>query len=398
MSKKHNGDKKDKKKQKTSSSSSSSSSSLSAQQQQQQQQQQKGGGSGGSIINPNGCQQLPTSQTLPVEQLVRYAPECLLFTQLLEFEKKIDSAITKRLVDMQEAQKSRSSKQFRTLRLSIYNTYACQSAYYHLDNKAMMSVTEKPSWTLRIEGRLLDDPFSLGGGSGGGSGIGGVGGIGGVSSVVAGSSGSSSVSKQSGSSTKQQKRKFSSFFKKIFVQIGHRDSCEWDKSQSFAETDGFEIKRNGNQELDIKILMHLDHTPQKSKVLGPLSQLLNIHTDTKPKIIASLWHYIKINKLLDIESKKIICDEALKNRKHGFMEKLSEDPLGFLSELVHQQIKDYQISKSMPSTGFEEERHSSFYYQPMMEDTVQRFLSKQATPTPTPQTVVPSTPQTDSSS
>eukprot|EP01133_Synstelium_polycarpum_P007646 gene7646-8947_t len=384
--------------------------------------------------------------TLPVEQLVSFAPE---------FEKKLDSAITKRLVDMQESQKTRPAKVFRTLRLSIYNTYSCQSAFYHLDNKAMMTVAEKPSWTLRIEGRLLDESSGMYGLHYGGS--------------------------KSSSTSKLPKRKFSSFFKKIFVQIGHRDSCEWDKSQSSNETDGFEIKRNGHQEIDIKIMMYLDHTPQKSKVLGPLSQLLNIHTDTKPKILSALWHYIKANRLLDVDGKKIVADEALKNifgldtiqfsqipqllrehlgpsdplefnytlrltgdprdfeqaydiqvevddtmyaqqsplarkeisalddeinqtiakihshrRKREFMERLVEDPLGCLSDLTMQQIKDYQLSKSLPSTGFEEERHSSFYYQPMMDDTVQKYLSKQSTPTPTPQTVVPSTPQTDS--
>eukprot|EP01132_Coremiostelium_polycephalum_P002178 gene2178-2681_t len=428
------------------------------------------GSSTSGITQPSS---LPPALTLPVDQILPFAPECLLFMQLLEFEKKLDSSITKRLVDNQEAQRTRTPKTFRALRLSIYNTYANQQGSYHVDNKSLASVCEKASWTLRIEGRLLDDtPLSFPGG---------------MAASVQGGKLSANTHHHHHHHHQQQrvpKRKFSSFFKKIFIQIGHRDSCEWDKSQSFSETDGFEIKRTGSQEVDIKILMYLDHTPQKSKVLGPLSQLLNIHTDTKPKITLAFWHYIKTNKLLDVDCKKINCDESLKNifgldviqfnqipqllrehlgppdplefnytlrlsgdprdyeqaydiqvevddpiynmqaplpkkeiqaldeeihqiirdinahkRKREFMEKLSDNPLRFLNELTQSQIKDYQIIKSSTSTGFEEERHSSFYYQPIMEDIVTKYLSKQITPSPTPTTIVnaPPTPSTPSS-
>ncbi|KAM9957459.1 hypothetical protein ACTFIR_009564 [Dictyostelium discoideum] len=401
---------------------------------------------------------LPPSVTLPVEELISFAPECLLFSQLLEFEEKLDASINKRLIDIQEASRRNSIKNIRTLRLSIYNTYSNQSAYYHLDNKSLNSVQERPSWSLRVEGKLLDESQD----------------------ELVNKSIKSSSSSSSSSSSAANKRKFSSFFKKVFIQIGHRDTCEWDKSQTFTETDGFEIKRNGNQEVDIKILMYLDHVPQKYKVLGGLSQLLNIHTDTKPRIILALWHYIKSNTLLDAETKKITCDENLKNifsleelqfnqipqllrehlsppdplefqytlhlsgdakdyeqaydiqvevdepifnpnptmrkeisqlndeinhhiqkvyqhkRKREFMEKLSSDPLGFLNDTTANLVKDFQVSKSTTSTGFEEERHASFYYQPMTEELVKNYLSKQTTPNPTPQQIsmAPSTPQT----
>ncbi|KAF2077405.1 hypothetical protein CYY_001254 [Polysphondylium violaceum] len=401
---------------------------------------------------------LPSNITLPVDQLISFAPECLLFTQLLEFEKKLDASINKRLVDMQESSRSRSQKNFKTLRLSIFNTYANQSAFYHIDNKSLTTLGEKPSWTLRIEGRLLDDS---------------------PNPLIYTNSKSSSSSMM----MKPVKRKFSTFFKKVFIQIGHRDTCEWDKSQSFTETDGFEIKRTGNQEVDVKILMYLDHQPQRYKVLGFLSQILNIHTDTKPKIILAFWHYIKTNKLLDPDCKKINCDESLKSifgvdvlqfnqipqllrehlsapdpleftytlklsgdprdyenaydiqvevdepvfsqnnqylkrevlalddeintliqkinvhkRKREFMAKLADNPLQYINDTTQNLIKDYQILKSNASTGFEEERHTSFYYQPMTEELVSKYLAKQVTPTPTPQTTLPpSTPQTPSS-
>ncbi|KAK5575320.1 hypothetical protein RB653_010578 [Dictyostelium firmibasis] len=411
---------------------------------------------GGNMNSMNGIpSSLPPSVTLPVEELISFVPECLLFSQLLEFEEKLDASINKRLIDIQEASRRNSIKNIRTLRLSIYNTYSNQSAYYHLDNKSLNSVQERPSWSLRVEGKLLDESQD---------------------ELVNKSTKSSSSSFTSN----VNKRKFSSFFKKVFIQIGHRDTCEWDKSQTFTETDGFEIKRNGNQEVDIKILMYLDHVPQKYKVLGGLSQLLNIHTDTKPRIILALWHYIKANTLLDAETKKITCDENLKNifsleelqfnqipqllrehlsppdplefqytlhlsgdakdyeqaydiqvevdepifntnpnmrkeisqlndeinhhiqkvyqhkRKREFMEKLSSDPLGFLNDTTANLVKDFQVSKSTTSTGFEEERHASFYYQPMTEELVKNYLSKQTTPNPTPQQIsmAPSTPQT----
>ncbi|EGC30910.1 hypothetical protein DICPUDRAFT_83174 [Dictyostelium purpureum] len=413
-------------------------------------------------IGGSGLPTLPPSVTLPVEEIMSFAPECLLFQQLLEFEEKLDSSINKRLIDLQESTRRTSNKNIKTLRLSIYNTYANQTSYYHLDNKSLASVSERSSWTLRVEGRLLEDNE-----------------IGNHDFPITNKTPKTS----SLLVPTPTKKKFSSFFKKVFIQIGHRDTCEWDKSQTFTETDGFEIKRNGNQELDVKILMYLDHVPQKYKVLGGLSQLLNIHTDTKPRIILALWHYIKSNTLLDPDTKKITCDENLKNifnldelqfnqipqllrehlsppdplefnytlhlsgdpkdyeqaydiqvevdepfnvhgnlrkdiaafneeinqhiqkiylhkRKRDFMENLSKDPLGFLNDTTTNLIKDYQVSKSNTSTGFEEERHASFYYQPMTEELVKNYLSKQTTPNPTPQQIsmAPSTPQTPASS
>jgi SWI/SNF-related matrix-associated actin-dependent regulator of chromatin subfamily D len=370
------------------------------------------------------------------EKISTFIPESKMYTSLLDFEKKLDIALARRQLDVQEALRVRNFQRVtKTIRLTIYNTYMNQSAFYHTDNKTQLTVGEPPSWTLRIEGRILDEAPTW-----------------------------------SRSSQKAPRRKFSSFIKKAFFQIGNDPSnpntiVEWERSQASGDTDGWEIKRGGNKEIDVKIVLFLEHSPSKVKVISPeLSQLLNLSVDTRPRIIMSLWQYIKANKLLDPNDRKtIINDENLRKifacdtmqfnslpqllrehlgppdpieipytirlsgdpseyaqcydlqveaddsvaiqaspqykkeianideqilqvisqiqehkRKREFMLGFHNDPIGFMNQLINNQIRDYKLLRSAQGRDPEEERQTSFFLQPYIDDATHSFISKHA--------------------
>lgn len=86
---------------------------------------------------------------------------------------------------------------------------------------------------------------------------------------------------------------------------------EWHRTSATQETDGFQVKRaiTGTKDIKCQIFLTLEHKPPKFKLAGPLSRVLGIHTDTRPKIISALWQYIKQNKLQDPEEREYISND-----------------------------------------------------------------------------------------
>jgi len=70
--------------------------------------------------------------------------------------------------------------------------------------------------------------------------------------------------------------------------------------------------------------LFLEQSPSKVKLSPDLAVLLNLHTETRPRIIMSLWQYIKVplvvisvfltymqaNRLLDANDRKTITNDA----------------------------------------------------------------------------------------
>lgn len=76
--------------------------------------------------------------------------------------------------------------------------------------------------------------------------------------------------------------------------------------------EGFEIKRRGDQEVDLKVNLYLEHSPEIHKLSPGLAKLLDIHSDTISNVIMALWQYAKFNRLQDVEDRRVIvCDEKL---------------------------------------------------------------------------------------
>eukprot|EP01136_Pigoraptor_vietnamica_P043785 Opistho-1_new@19665 len=213
-----------------------------------------------------------TDKTLSTK-LQPVVPESRVYTDLLSFEQRLDAILMRKRMDMQESLKG-PAKHKRVLRVFVYNTTSGQAddAVDVADDGA----PEPPAWSLRIEGRLLDDP-----------------------------------------SKAKSRRKFLSFVQRIVVEFDPvlmpaNNIVEWHRPPGFADSDGFEIKRLGDRPLRCKILLHLDHPTPVFRLSYALMELLGIHTETCAGVLAAIWGYAKKNKLQDAEDRKtIMCDAAL---------------------------------------------------------------------------------------
>lgn len=59
----------------------------------------------------------------------------------------------------------------------------------------------------------------------------------------------------------------------------------------------FKVKRPGDKNVRCTILLLLDYQPLQFKLDPRLARLLGVHTQTRPVIISALWQYIKTHKL-----------------------------------------------------------------------------------------------------
>lgn len=115
------------------------------------------------------------------------------------------------------------------------------------------------------------------------------------------------------------KRKFSSFFKSLVIELDKElygpdnHLVEWHRTLTTQETDGFQVcctkffilftnnvlfkvKRPGDKNVRCTILLLLDYQPLQFKLDPRLARLLGVHTQTRPVIISALWQYIKTHK------------------------------------------------------------------------------------------------------
>ncbi|KAF9153621.1 SWI SNF, matrix associated, actin dependent regulator of chromatin, sub d, member 1 [Linnemannia schmuckeri] len=209
-------------------------------------------------------------------------PESKLYTELLEFEKKLDATIMRKRLDLQETL-NKPVKTKRTLRIFISNLSHDQETPESDEDEPRLDSGPTPSWTLKVEGRLVDEANA------------------------------------SAYKNKQTSRKFSSFFRSVMIEL-ERDSnlypngnfVEWHKSANQADVDGFEIKRHGDENVKVKVILHVDNSPERFKLSPELADVLAIDVETRPGIMMALWQYIKFHQLQDPEDKRNInCDQKL---------------------------------------------------------------------------------------
>lgn len=222
-------------------------------------------------------------------------PEAKLYQQLLDFEKRLDVNIHKKKFDIQDAV-GKPLRTKRTLRIFVSNQAHDQPWQVRAEgpNPTGNAMESTPSWTLRIEGRLMD-----------------------VGWKACGRLVLTRVLLQPGPyrRTAPTDPKFSHFIKTMIVEI-QRDQnlyaesniVEWRKElMPIKDTDGFEIRRRGDEPVEVRILMALDGQPERYKVSPQLAKLLHITgPETKAGLVNRLWQYIKTQKLLDAEDKRLI--------------------------------------------------------------------------------------------
>uniref|UniRef100_A0A671S9N8 SWI/SNF-related matrix-associated actin-dependent regulator of chromatin subfamily D member 1 n=1 Tax=Sinocyclocheilus anshuiensis TaxID=1608454 RepID=A0A671S9N8_9TELE len=131
----------------------------------------------------------------------------------------------------------------------------------------------------------------------------------------------------------KQKRKFSSFFKSLVIELDKdlygpdNHLVEWHRTATTQETDGFQVKRPGDVGVRCTVLLMLDYQPPQFKLDPRLARLLGIHTQTRPVIIQALWQYVKTHKLQDPHEREFInCDKYLQQIFESQRMKFSEIP------------------------------------------------------------------------
>ncbi|CAB4412110.1 unnamed protein product [Rhizophagus irregularis] len=215
------------------------------------------------------------------EKLDTLVPESLLYTELQNFEKRLDATIMRKRLEVQETI-NKPMKIKRTLRVFISNTAVNQNPQRDSEsNDIGFGDTNVPAWILKIEGRLLDPS-------------------------------------NSSKTNKIPSRKFSTFFISIIVDLDRDpemypdgNTIEWNKTNNTEGVDGFEIKRKGDANVKCKIFLNLDKQPPRYKLSEDLASLLGIKEETKTGVILALWQYIKHHNLQDnIEDKRFINNDA----------------------------------------------------------------------------------------
>ncbi|XP_003741941.1 SWI/SNF-related matrix-associated actin-dependent regulator of chromatin subfamily D member 1 [Galendromus occidentalis] len=230
-------------------------------------------------------------------------PESQAYMDLLAFERKLDFTIMRKRLDIQESLK-RPMKQKRKLRIFISNTFfPGQNANEAPADGAPPQAETVPSWELRVEGRLLEDTKE--------------------------------------GAPKGPKRKFSSFFKSLVIELDKElygpdnHLVEWHRTPTTNETDGFQVKRPGDRNVRCTILLLLDYQPLQFKLDPRLARLLGIHTQTRPVIIAALWQYVRTHNLQDSHEREFInCDKYLEQIFQTTRMKFAEIPQR-LHQLLH---------------------------------------------------------------
>ncbi|XP_057787529.1 SWI/SNF complex component SNF12 homolog isoform X1 [Salvia miltiorrhiza] len=379
-----------------------------------------------------GKRKLP-DKVIP-EKVAALFPECALYTQLLEFESRVDAALVRKKTDITESLKNPVRVQ-KFLRIYVFNTYANQT-----DTITDKGNSEPPSWSLRLIGRILED---------------------GKDPIVEGQM----------KKPKCSYPKLSSFFKKITVYLDQNLYPDnhvilWESSRSPALHEGFEVKRKGDKEFTAIIRLEMNYEPERFKLSPALQEVLGIEVETRPRIMAALWQYVKMKKLqipgeasffmcdpplrkvfgedklkfstvpqkitphltppgpihlehrvklsgvspsgntcydvlvdipLSLEGKSTFltsleqnqsidsCDEAISSalkkihehcRRRAFFLGFSQSPAEFINALITSQARDLKVASADAGRDAEKERRAEFYDQPWIEDAVIRYLNR----------------------
>ncbi|KAB5525127.1 hypothetical protein DKX38_022876 [Salix brachista] len=211
------------------------------------------------------------------DKVVPVLPESAIYTQLLEFEARVDAAMARKKMDIQESLKN-PPRVRKTLRVYVFNTFENQ-----VQGSNERKNAEPPSWSLKIIGRILED---------------------GKDPVLTGL-------------TQKPYPKFSSYFKKITIYLDQSLYLDnhvilWESTRSPVLHEGFEVKRKGNKEFTARIRLEMNYVPEKFKLSSALSEILGIEVETRPRILVAIWHYVKSRKLQNPNDPSLFtCDPPL---------------------------------------------------------------------------------------
>ncbi|PKI38078.1 hypothetical protein CRG98_041547 [Punica granatum] len=371
------------------------------------------------------------------DKVASLLPESALYTQLLEFEERVDAILARKKIEIQDAVKNPPRVQ-KTLRIYVFNTFANQTGV-----TAEKKDAEPPSWSLKIIGRILED---------------------GKDPMVGGMMQKPSTPQHG----------FSSFFKKITIYLDQNLYPDnhvilWESSRAPALHEGFEVRRRGDKEFSAIIRLEMNYVPERFKLSPALSEVLELEVDTRPRILAAIWFYIKakklqspsdpsfficnppLQKLFGVEKMKFAmvpemisqflapiqpihlehtiklsgnspagttcydvlvdaplplgremsaylanterhkeidaCDELISSsikkiqehrRRRAFFLGFSQSPAEFINAMIASQSRDLKLAAGDANHNADKEQRSEFYDQPWVEDAVIRYLNRKS--------------------
>lgn len=215
------------------------------------------------------------------EKVAAYVPESALYTQLQEYERKIDACLLQKQSEVQDALR-RPHHIAKKLRLFVYNTHASQ--------EASATSSEPPSWALVIQGKLIE-PQAAG---------------------TPGQPPNPPV-------YQPPSQPFTHYIRRLTAQLDSEQYSDgeehvvWEKDQHVRNhKDSFEIRRRGSQDVEVVLQIEVDNQPDRYTLSASLSAVLGLKQATRTTVLHTLWAYIKAHRLQNAQQvSQVDCDAQL---------------------------------------------------------------------------------------
>lgn len=266
------------------------------------------------------------------------------YKNLHDLEKRLDSAIVRKRLDIQDSI-SRTAKKYRTMRIWISNTVENQP--WQGEGEGGTSNPGSGRYKVKIEGRLLDDGEegeSMGlddeEGEGEGEGENGRKEEGGNAGSGEGEAmeqdGEKKDMEKEDKTSKRSKQRFSHFFKAINFDFDKSSAIppeeirpvNWAKPQlapnvgslpPSADFDSLQFTRSSQDNLNVTVSLVRDETPERYKLSKELAEVLDVEEETRSGIVLGLWDYIRVMGLQGDEEKRLVrCDHRLRTVSFPF--------------------------------------------------------------------------------
>lgn len=246
------------------------------------------------------------------------------YNQLREVERKLDATMTRKRLDINDAHQH---KRRGTLRIWVSNTVENQPWQASaMEPEAFdFSSNVEATFRVKIEGRLLDDGADL------------AEDVQVNPAAVSTKDVNARADVETGLTTKRvrlssppTRQKLSHFFKAIYIDMDRArsiqpdgyTSIEWRRSEGppsvdpsrESDFDCLEFQRKSDENINITINLYRDEQPEQYRLAPPLATLLDMEDADRKTVLLGVWEYIKAAGLQEEdESRRIICDERLKN-------------------------------------------------------------------------------------
>lgn len=207
----------------------------------------------------------PTDRTLD-EKVYRILPRADIFLRMQDVESSLDALVQRKRLDLQDMI-GRSMRVHQTLRLYVSS---------QVEGQAWQGGGEA-SWTLRVEGRLLDEDSD-------------------------------------------KARAFSSMVTSVVIELQSGDApaeiVEWHEAsippEQRVEFDGLDVSRSGSEDVRAKIQIQLKEYPDLFKLSPELAAIVGASEESKPGVVVAVWQYIRYHQLQDVDEKRLVrCNQPL---------------------------------------------------------------------------------------